>query len=246
MVHNLGDAQVIGDRADGKRRLVKRAPCAVQHACLDLGALGQRDRRGWGIFECTGRNITGGTAFAGNQLDGDKEVGATGTIVQAVDGEDVVALPQVADVAGDGNVLEDDGRGVVVDPVGAGVPAWRAGELASGYNIRIVIKVGNKAVVVPHLQRHGVELVRVAINGERNADITGGIVAIHLRIDVEAEVVAVVSRAGFVADAAGAAGAEHPAQVIETNIPPTLADIAGWNEHSLGVILGHKGGAGAR
>ncbi|MHC4283072.1 MAG: hypothetical protein ACYSWZ_08900 [Planctomycetota bacterium] len=67
MVHNLGNTQVLCDRADGVYSLVQCAPrYAVQYACLDVCAFVKSE--GAGIFRCTGRDTAGGIGLTGDQL----------------------------------------------------------------------------------------------------------------------------------------------------------------------------------
>ena len=121
---------------------------------------------------------------------------------------------------------------------GVGIRGWCAVEIPSGHFCSVY--VCDKTVVVPNIQCHRIECVRIAAIRKRDTDITSGVHAVHLFSDVEADE-SLVTRVCFVSDPAGWAGASCPASVvIVCRIFPGAAEGANRNEHSFISIFGDE------
>ena len=137
-------------------------------------------------------------------------------MVQAVNGQNVVTGLKLIDVGNEGPTL--DTCVFPVTTVGIGVPHQRGGHKIAAGNF-IAIYVSNKGIVTPHIQCHLVVfLLRVAADGERNTDVTGGIYVQHDTLDVDVKVVFVIAAAIFVSDSAGAGN--PTGQVTKTECVP--------------------------
>ena len=111
VIHDLADPQALGHRPDGKDRFRQPAPRAVrigghEHAGLDLGGRGDRDRSGILVNHSGSACINGGGGTAGDQLDTKEQIGAAGGGVHALNGQDVLAFPEERQNRRDIEVLE--------------------------------------------------------------------------------------------------------------------------------------------
>ena len=164
-----------------------------------------------------------------------------------MDGENVLAFLQQADVRADVETLEDDREGVAVGGTGVGVEGERGPGVARGVlpGDLGAVEVGDKAVVVAHVERHRSEL----------ADPRGGEWRAHedglLRLwggddlEVETRIDEWVVGAGCAVLVTGAERACRPAGVVKSALHPARVDgVVGGHDGELGRVFGHEYGGG--
>ena len=115
----------------------------------------------------------------------DEHVGTSKVVVQPMDRQQIVADLKFVQVLVDNKRDVGDRDVVVVQVRGGGIPGKRPGRVVGGDPA--AVEVCDETVVVFHPQNQSGDIAQVS-DLEGNAEVDTGVLAIHLRIDVEINV----------------------------------------------------------